>query len=310
MKEWHRLDPAGREGPRSHTATAAGPDPTPARSGYSVRSRLTLPPSQYPEAGSTDPSSGSPATKWATLARIRAASNGTIISQVSAVCGVMMQLGVVQSGWPSGRGSGSVTSRPAPAMVPRCRAWTRAAGVHVAAPGHVDQPGPLIHHLQLPAPDDAGGGRRQGQRQENDQRAAQGLLELVHRDRVGGPFDGTLLAADDRRLHPEGTEEPQQLVRRSRPRPRWSPALRGARYPQANPTCGPGCARAGRAVRPAPASGRAPPPEERTTPWRWTIGGQGRECRPRPRSPRRRREAAPIESPAERQEPRRRQSVS
>ncbi len=62
------------------------------------------------------------------LSRIRSASSGRTMSGVSAVCGVTMQRGSENSGWPSGSGSGDVTSRPAPWIAPERSASSRASG--------------------------------------------------------------------------------------------------------------------------------------------------------------------------------------
>ena len=43
------------------------------------------------------------------------------------MCGVMMTLLMLQSGWPGGSGSGSVTSSPAPPIDPACSAAVRSA---------------------------------------------------------------------------------------------------------------------------------------------------------------------------------------
>ena len=77
----------------------------------------------------------------ATLSRMRSASSGAVISGVSAWCGVMRHVGSLQSGWPSGSGSGSVTSMPAPAIVPSREGVDERVGVDEAAAGDVDQVG-------------------------------------------------------------------------------------------------------------------------------------------------------------------------
>ena len=68
-----------------------------------------------------------PRTNRRTLSRTRADRSGTAISGVLPTWGLMKQLGRVQSGWPSGSGSGSVTSRPAPSSDPLRSAATRSS---------------------------------------------------------------------------------------------------------------------------------------------------------------------------------------
>ena len=126
-----------------------------------------------------EPSSGSPATKWATLARIRDPSIRATISHVSAVCGVMMQFGADQSGWPSGSGSGLGHIQARRGDVAVVEGIYQGVGVYVASSGDVDQPGLFAHSLQLGPAHDLGrvGGQRQGQ--EYDEGVLEGLLQAV-----------------------------------------------------------------------------------------------------------------------------------
>ena len=136
---------------------------------------------QYPAAGSTRPSSGSPRAKWATLAAIRCAKRGARPSpRVGGVRGddavgarpermaVRERLGI-----------GDVQAGAADRTV--LQGGDQRFGVHVAAAGDVHQPGSLVHGCQLAGADDAlgVGGERQGQ--EDHQGPGQGLVQLGRR---------------------------------------------------------------------------------------------------------------------------------
>ena len=82
---------------------------------------------------------------------IRSASSGCAISGVLPTCGVMMQFGSVHSGWPSGSGSGSVTSSAGAADHAVPQRPDEVVGDDVAAAGDVDEPGVVLHQLELVA---------------------------------------------------------------------------------------------------------------------------------------------------------------
>ena len=129
---------------------------------------------------------------------IRWASSGTAISGVLPTCGVMRQFGSDHSGCPSGSGSGSVTSRPAPPIDAVAEGVDEVVGDDVAAPGHVDEPGVVLHQRQLVGGDDALGLRREGERQHDEVGAGQGVGVAVGLEHVvdavevvgGAPHDG------------------------------------------------------------------------------------------------------------------------
>ena len=113
------------------------------------------------------------------------------ISMVSAVWGVMMQLGRSQSGWPSGSGSGIGDVEGGPGDGARVEGGHQGVGVHVRAPGHVDQPGGLVHEGELRCTDDAGRLGGEGQGQEDHQRSREDLVrERTHRHGPGGAGQG------------------------------------------------------------------------------------------------------------------------
>ncbi len=105
---------------------------------------------------------------------------------MSAVWGVMRQLGRDHRGWPSGKGSGSVTSRAAPPIAVPLEDGDQGSGVDVAAAGHVDQPGVVPHQGQFRGRDDALGLGGEGQGDEND---------LGLRERECSSADGTVRSA-------------------------------------------------------------------------------------------------------------------
>ena len=110
---------------------------------------------QYPAAGSITPSSGSPAPKRATFCSTRRTSAASSCARGFAVCGVMRTRGSLQSGCPSGSGSGSVTSRSGAPSAPSRSAATRAAVSTSCAAAHVHEHAAGAQQRELARADDA-----------------------------------------------------------------------------------------------------------------------------------------------------------
>jgi mannosyltransferase len=127
-REWRaaiRADPRLRPlGGTSH--------PDPARFRSTIRAEL-FEVRQYPAAGSMRPSSSRPAAKRATFSRTRSWNSASYAAGGLATCGVISARGSCQSGWPSGSGSGSVTSRAAP-PIPPARSASTSASVSTSEP--------------------------------------------------------------------------------------------------------------------------------------------------------------------------------
>ena len=64
-------------------------------------------------------------------------------------CGTTSRFGAVSNGSSAGSGSGSVTSRPAPAISPSTQRLAQRDLVDDAAAGGVDQVGGVLHPLEL-----------------------------------------------------------------------------------------------------------------------------------------------------------------
>ena len=132
-----------------------------------------------------------------TFSVTRFASRGLAISGVLPTCGVMMQFGRLQSGCPSGSGSGSVTSSAAPPIVPCLQGLDEVIGDDVTAAGDVDDPGVVLHHLELVAPEQAVGLRGQRQRQHHHVGAGQGVGEPIGLEHVVDAVHVLGMVADD-----------------------------------------------------------------------------------------------------------------
>ena len=127
-----------------------------------------LPEGSYPAVTSTSPIRGWPAAKRSTFSLTRSANSGQDhLGRVSGVGGDEA-IGQRPQGWPSGKGSGSVTSRAAPPIVAFLEGGDQGGGVDVAAPGHVDQPGVVPHQVSSGAEMMPLGLRGEGQGDEND----------------------------------------------------------------------------------------------------------------------------------------------
>lgn len=84
---------------------------------------------------------------------------------------------------------------------------------HVLAASHVHQPGVRFHRPQLPLGDDPFGLRRERQREYDEVRAFERLLQPVRPDRPCPTCEWLGLTADDCCLYPEGFEQAQQRFR-------------------------------------------------------------------------------------------------
>ena len=106
-----------------------------------------------PPSGSIRPSSSSPAASRRTFSRTRAGEVPPLrLGRRGHVRGDQRRCGSSHSGWPSGSGSGSVTSSAAPAIEPAAQRRHERVGVDQRAAGDVDQPRVLAHRRELGAP--------------------------------------------------------------------------------------------------------------------------------------------------------------
>ena len=115
---------------------------------------------------------------------IRSASSGTAISGVLPTCGVMMQFGSDHSGWPVGQrlGVGDVETGAADHALAQRR--DEVVGDDVPATGDVDEPGVALHQLELAGGDDALGLRGEGEGQDDEVGARQGVGVAVGLEHV------------------------------------------------------------------------------------------------------------------------------
>ena len=115
------------------------------------------------------------------------------------MCGVMMTFGRLQSGWPGGSGSGSVTSRPAPPIEP-CDQRRREIGRHDALPSpDVDEVGAVPHRGEERGVEHAARLGRQRRRVDDDVGARRERAVLVGEADVldvVGPFAAAVARRD------------------------------------------------------------------------------------------------------------------
>ncbi|HUQ40703.1 MAG TPA: MFS transporter [Acidimicrobiales bacterium] len=85
-------------------------------------------------------------------------------------------------------------------------------GDDVRAAGDVDQPRMVVHAIELVAPDDADGLRREGEREDHEVGAGEHLIEAIRADGPCRTCQWLGLSADDCCLHAEGGEQGQQRL--------------------------------------------------------------------------------------------------
>ena len=220
-------------------------------------------------------------SKRCTFSVTRSASNGTAIAGVLPTCGVMMQFGSDHNGCPSGSGSGSVTSSPAPPIVPFSQRPDQVVGDDVRPPGHVDQPrvvGPSPRGLAASMMPSRLGGHRE--RQHHGVGAGEHLVQVVDAERAIGAGVGVeawLRSTVERTPNPPSRRSSDSAIP---PPPRivtLAPSrLRPARRRPTPPTWCAGRRRRRRACRRAAASAPARPPGRRTRPCRTSRCGRRR----------------------------------
>ena len=198
-----------------------------------------------------------------------------------ATCGVISARGSLHSGWPSGSGSGSVTSSAAPADRARGERRHQRVGVDQRAAGDVDQPGVLAHRRQLGGADQVarGGRRRRGDHDEVGARPD--LVDALDRERAVAAAARHRDDLDAERLEQLDQRAPDaagadQRHRRARQLARSAAASRSS----------PARTRAAAARRPASAPARARRPAARTRRRPTSTAARGRSGRASARSPR------------------------
>ena len=90
-------------------------------------------------------------------------------------CGVMMQLGIVHSGWPGGSGSGIGDVESGAADDAVAEGDDEIVGDDVLASGDVDEPGVVLHQGELVGGDQTLRLGRQGQGDDDEIGARQGV---------------------------------------------------------------------------------------------------------------------------------------
>ena len=197
--------------------------------------------SSRPSASIT-PSSGPRRPRTGARSRARAPRSALLRPRPgSPTCGVMKTLSSSHSGWPSGSGSGSVTSSAAPAIEPDAQRLDERVGVDQRAARDVDQPRVLAHRRELARRRRGGACRRWRARRSRRDGRRPHLVEPVGGERGRGARHVAAAAGDRDHLGAERLPAARSARGRSR-RPRRSPPsrprARGRGGGLRRPTCG------------------------------------------------------------------------
>ena len=133
--------------------------------------------------------------------------------ELPALWGVMMQLAMLHRRWPSGSGSGSVTSSAGTGDDAAFEGVDERLGVDVASARHVDEPGPFVHGPQLAGTDDVAGVGGEGEGEHHEPGIGKGVEQGVGGEGAlgAGHRHGGAAYHGDTRL--EGGQEPDQRRR-------------------------------------------------------------------------------------------------
>ena len=129
-----------------------------------------------------------------------------MVAVVLATCDVISTFGSSHSGWPSGRGSGSVTSSSAPPRWPDGERGDERVGVDQPAASDVDQHRVGPHAGERVGVQQVVRGRRQRRDEHHDVALAQQLGQGVRGQRAVGAGDGSAGAREGERPHAERCE--------------------------------------------------------------------------------------------------------